>query len=537
MKILVFNGSPKRTGSNTMRLTDAFLQGFCEHEPSQAETIHVNQLNIKPCTGCFSCWNKTPGTCCLNDDMGEVIAKIAAADLIIYSFPLYCFGLPSQLKAIEDRQLPMILPFMETKNHQGGSHLPRYDSSGKRYMVISTCGFYTTKNNYDAVSFQFDKLLGHGRYESIFCSQGELFRFPELKKRTDEYLTFVKAAGAEFARGGISAKTKERLAEPLYPKEVFEEMADASWNIAKPGAPGQGTKALSFTRQMAALSNKSALSGKDIVLEMSYTDCEERYQIVLSSGGHQVLTDDFLPFTTKIETPLTVWQSIAKGELDGQTAMMERLYSVQGDFNLMLKWDEYFGGAAPKTTEKQSAKKKTNMSLLILPWFAIWVVMAIDQTAGAAAAILCGALIPFAYLTCKPTIYECISLFLTALIGLLALCGVDRILLIPLSYLMFGLMWSTTVFLKTPLTAIYSMKEYGAEQALRNPLFMRTNRILTACWGILYLITPIWTYALMTASSSWITAIVNSVLPILLGLFTAWFQTWYPAYYAAKPLA
>lgn len=535
MKILVFNGSPKISGSNTMQLTDAFLDGFCEKEPSQIESVDVCKMNIKPCIGCFACWNKTPGKCCLTDDMADIIAKILDADLIVYSFPLYYFSIPSQLKAMIDRQLPLNLPFMATENNDGGSHLSRYDLSAKRYMVISTCGFYTTDSNYDAISFQFDKMLGKDNYESVFCAQGELFRVEELKKRTDEYLQFVKMAGAEFAYGAISAQTKTNLSALLYPKKVFEQMADASWNIEKPGEiPCQNTKALSFTKQMAALYNKASYSGKDIVLEMCYTDCGESYQIVLTHNGHKVLREDFLPFTTKIETPLSVWQSIAKGELDGQTAMMERLYRVQGDFSLMLKWDEYFGIHKIETTKQTTVNKKSNMSLLIVPWFSIWVVMTINQTIGAVAAIFCSMLVPFAYLKFRPTVYECISVFSTALIGLLALSGVKSTLLVPLSYLIFGIMWSVTIFLKVPLTACYSMNEYGAEKALGNPLFMRTNRILTACWGALYLVTPIWTYALMMTHFPWITGIVNSIFPILLGMFTMWFQKWYPTYFAAK---
>ena len=73
------------------------------------------------------------------------------------------------------------------------------------------------------------------------------------------------------------------------------------------------------------------------------------------------------------------------------------------------------------------------------------------------------------------------------------------------------------------------MNAYEGEKALSNPLFLKTNRILTLLWGVLYLITPLWTYAILgTDIGSWIGAI-NSILPLLLGMFTAWFQKWYPA--------
>lgn len=100
MNILAINGSPKGERSNTWRLTSAFLDGITVQEESAyeqtpaIETLNVSKLDIKPCLGCFSCWSKTPGTCCIHDDMRAVIEKILWADIIIWSFPLYYFGLP-----------------------------------------------------------------------------------------------------------------------------------------------------------------------------------------------------------------------------------------------------------------------------------------------------------------------------------------------------------------------------------------------------------------------------------------------------------
>ena len=72
----------------------------------------------------------------------------------------------------------------------------------------------------------------------------------------------------------------------------------------------------------------------------------------------------------------------------------------------------------------------------------------------------------------------------------------------------------------------------NGDAALRNPIFMRTNRILTAAWGILYLVTPIWTYLIMQTDAASFVGAINSVLPALMGVFTAWFQKWYPRHIA-----
>ncbi len=65
---------------------------------------------------------------------------------------------------------------------------------------------------------------------------------------------------------------------------------------------------------------------------------------------------------------------------------------------------------------------------------------------------------------------------------------------------------------------------------VRSPV---TNRILTAAWGILYLLTPIWTYFIMQTSAGSYVGAINSVLPALMGIFTAWFQKWYPKHVAS----
>jgi len=73
------------------------------------------------------------------------------------------------------------------------------------------------------------------------------------------------------------------------------------------------------------------------------------------------------------------------------------------------------------------------------------------------------------------------------------------------------------------------MNNYGGEDALQNALFLKTNRILTMLWGVLYLVTSIFTWFLMRTPISSLVGLINSALPIFMGIFTVWFQKWYPA--------
>lgn len=526
MKILVINGSPKGGKSNTYRLTSAFLDGLRQQEPAaELRGITVSRMDIHPCLGCFACWNKTPGHCCMDDDMSAVVRDMLWADVILWSFPLYYFSVPGPMKNLMDRQLPMVLPFM-TADSESGGHPARFDMSGKRHVVISTCGFYTAEGNYDGVNAIFDHLCGKGNYTAIYCGQGELFRVKELYQRTDAYLAHVRDAGREFASGAVTSETKAKLKELLYPREVFEAMADASWGVEKSGEAAD--ESLVFTRQMAALYDPRAFSGKEIILEMYYTDVDKRYQIILGRDGTTVLSEHFRTATTIIETPYTVWKAIAAGELSGEEALAQQKYRVKGDFDLMIHWDRYFGGGEAQASTPDK-KEQTNMNILLIPWIAFWVAAAIDGFYGALISLAACALVPLLYFRSRKTLYDALSGALVTACAAALLLGVSSRIMLPLSYLCFGVMWTVSCLLKIPLTACYSMNDYHGEEALKNPLFIKTNRILTACWGVLYLVTPVWTYVLMgTALASWV-GLINSVLPMGLGIFTGWFQRWYPA--------
>lgn len=530
MNILLINGSPKGEGSNTLRLAKAFLEGVSlaqqDHLPT-IEQLNIARMDIKSCLGCFSCWKRTPGKCCIHDDMQTILEKLLWADLTIWSFPLYYFSLPGKLKTVIDRQLPLTLPFM-VSGAEGGGHPARYDMSGKRTVLISTCGFYTAQSNYDSVTAQFDKICGKGNYTTLFCGEGELFSVPELSSRTDEYLSFVRQAGQEYISGGIHEETEAKLHQLLYPRDVFERMADASWGISQTGEKEDAS--LIFTRQMAALYNPAAYGGKDIVLDMDYTDVGKCYRIILGKTESRVVEEFSGEPTTVIHTPFHVWQSIAAGEIEGAAALMEHQYSVEGDFQLMLKWDDYFGQQQGTTAVKETPAPsgKTNMRNLLTPWIVFWIAASIHTYWGSLFSMLACCILPLVFYRDKKTVYDVISGALVGGFAALLFIGQPVDILMPLSYISFGLIWGISACLKTPLSAEYSMNDYGGNGALQNPIFMKTNRILTAAWGVLYIVMPIVTYFILSAGARRYIGAINYILPVIMGGFTAWFQRWYP---------
>ncbi len=97
MKILVFNGSPKREKNDTMNITRAFLDGMGE---IQEHVIHIENVidkHIEYCSGCFTCM-RNKGSCVYDDDMAGILREITESDLLVFSFPLYAYGMPAPMK-------------------------------------------------------------------------------------------------------------------------------------------------------------------------------------------------------------------------------------------------------------------------------------------------------------------------------------------------------------------------------------------------------------------------------------------------------
>ena len=138
--------------------------------------------------------------------------------------------LPGQLKCFLDRTVPINRPVMcdRTDGKGNGKHVTRYDQSHQRHVLISTCGFFSPKGNYDAVLAQFDLMLGVGNYTTLFCGEGEMMPVPPLQERVEEYLGYVRQAGEDYGSyGTILPKTRKPLEELLLPKEKFEEMGNS----------------------------------------------------------------------------------------------------------------------------------------------------------------------------------------------------------------------------------------------------------------------------------------------------------------------
>lgn len=103
MKIMAFNGSPRRNG-NTAKLLKEALRGAAA-SGADTEYVDLYSLNYKGCISCFYCKRKDKdhGTCIVKDDLSPFLTKAKEADALLFGSPIYFMSLTSGMHAFLER--------------------------------------------------------------------------------------------------------------------------------------------------------------------------------------------------------------------------------------------------------------------------------------------------------------------------------------------------------------------------------------------------------------------------------------------------
>ncbi len=126
MRALVLDGS--REGEQDLEPVRQVMTEELQALDWDVEVLQLRDIEMKPCTGCFGCWIRTPGICVIKDDAHDVTRKMIQADLLVILTPVTFGGFSSEFKNALDRSLGLMLPYF-TKIDGHTHHKPRY----KRY--------------------------------------------------------------------------------------------------------------------------------------------------------------------------------------------------------------------------------------------------------------------------------------------------------------------------------------------------------------------------------------------------------------------
>lgn len=224
MKIMLINGSPKGESSDTLHMTRAFLEGMNSVAANDVQTVDVMQKHIEYCKGCFTC-KRNGGTCVHKDDMAQILRDMLASDLLLFSFPLYCYGVPAPLKALLDRTMPLSAMTMQ-KVGDRYEHVGQADYEHLRYAVISGCGFPNAKRNFEALRLEFQMMFPNNLF-MLTVPEAPMFNAPEAISVTAPFLELVKQAGRAYAQtGDMPAELANQLATPMIPEDAYAKICN-----------------------------------------------------------------------------------------------------------------------------------------------------------------------------------------------------------------------------------------------------------------------------------------------------------------------
>jgi multimeric flavodoxin WrbA len=102
MKVVAFNGSPRKDGNTTILINHAFRE--LENEGIETELVQLSEKEIRGCTACYKCFENKDQRCSVrNDAANEYIEKMVGADGIILGSPVYFRDVTAEMKALIDR--------------------------------------------------------------------------------------------------------------------------------------------------------------------------------------------------------------------------------------------------------------------------------------------------------------------------------------------------------------------------------------------------------------------------------------------------
>ncbi len=134
MRILILDGNSDSGNSDFDKYVQQVVNGL-EHEGHGAKRLILRQMDVRSCTGCFSCWLKTPGECIIRDDGALICREYINSDFVIFTSPIIMGFTSAVLKIVQDRLIPLILPYFEFVNGEC-HHVIRYEKYPRLGLVV-----------------------------------------------------------------------------------------------------------------------------------------------------------------------------------------------------------------------------------------------------------------------------------------------------------------------------------------------------------------------------------------------------------------
>ena len=148
MKILTLHGGARKKGNTATAA--GIVESALRSMGHEVESIFLFNKDIKACLACGKCKENPESVACVQkDDASDILEKMVAADLILFTSPLYFWGLAGPLKTMIDRTFSLYTDY----------HKPTHTSlvEGQRQALLVTGGG-PYENNAEPVFTAFTRL-------------------------------------------------------------------------------------------------------------------------------------------------------------------------------------------------------------------------------------------------------------------------------------------------------------------------------------------------------------------------------------------
>ncbi len=169
---------------------------------------------IRPCIGCFCCWNKTPGQCVVKDGYENMGALIHHADEVVVISRYTYGGFSGFVKNVFDRSLGYVLPQFEIIDGET-HHQKRYEED-KAFTFIFYGHALSGEEKENArryVKAVCANIRGHVR--DVCFRECEEETVPVKPQGTEASGKTVLLIGSMRSQNGNSAKLAKKLGEKL----------------------------------------------------------------------------------------------------------------------------------------------------------------------------------------------------------------------------------------------------------------------------------------------------------------------------------
>lgn len=173
MKILAICGSPHR--GNTYSALNSIKEDYPDID---YKIIMLNEIDLKPCLGCYACIRLGEEKCPLKDDRDMIIQEMHDADGVLFASPVYVNFISALMKTYIERTAFF-------------SHRPRFfDKYG---MVMAVCGMFGAKeaNEYMRGIFTTFGFNMVSSLELAFSTKSEEEVKANHEKTTEAFNTFI----------------------------------------------------------------------------------------------------------------------------------------------------------------------------------------------------------------------------------------------------------------------------------------------------------------------------------------------------------